>query len=189
VSAEPADFDAAMFARVQKVFDISCVPAVCSTCDLSLTLWITFLLFLRPIFGHPVWELFFKVARMNRHMELSYQIECLQDVAIVGCSGRLVRGAALDEFRSHVERLENLRVLVLDLSQVEQLDAGGLGALLLLRRGALQKKVQLKLVNPSRFVRRVLDATHLNSVFEISSLEEALCILRSPEGPPRYAVA
>jgi len=126
---------------------------------------------------------------MNRYMELTYQIECLQDVAIVGCSGRLVRGAALDEFRGRLERLEHLRVLVLDLSDVEQLDAGGLGVLLLLRRWALQQKVQLKLVDPSPFVRRVLVATHLNSVFEISSLEEALCILRAPEGPPRYAVA
>jgi stage II sporulation protein AA (anti-sigma F factor antagonist) len=126
---------------------------------------------------------------MNRYMELTYQIECLQDVAIVGCSGRLVRGAALDEFRRRLERLEHLRVLVLDLSNVEQLDAGGLGVLLLLRRWALQQRVQLKLVNPSPFVRRVLDATHLTSVFEISSLEEALCILRAPEGPPRYAVA
>ena len=93
---------------------------------------------------------------MNRYMELTYQIECSQDVAIVGCSGRLVRGAALDEFRRRLERLEQLRMLVLDLSGVEQLDAGGLGVLLMLRRWALQQKVQMKLVNPSPFVRRVL---------------------------------
>jgi anti-anti-sigma factor len=126
---------------------------------------------------------------MNRYMELRYQIQCSQDVAIVSCSGRLVRGAALDEFRSQLEQLGQLRMLVLDLSGVEQLDAGGLGVLLLLRHWARQQEVQLKLVNPSPFVRRVLDVTHLNSVFEISSLEEALCILRAPEPPPRYAVA
>lgn len=126
---------------------------------------------------------------MKKHMELTCNIECLQDVAIVGCFGRLVRGAALDEFRCRLQRVENLRVLVLDLSNVEQLDAGGLGVLLLLRRWALQQKVQLKLVDPSPIVRRVLNATHLNSVFEISSLEQALCILRAPELPPTYAVA
>ena len=126
---------------------------------------------------------------MNRYMELTYQIECLQDVAVVGCSGRLVRGAALDEFRRRLERLEHLRVLVLDLSAVEQMDAGGMGTLLLLRRWALQQKVQMKLVDPSPFLRRVLEATRLNSVFEISSLEQALCILRAPECPPRYAIA
>jgi anti-anti-sigma factor len=126
---------------------------------------------------------------MNGYMNLTYQIECLQDVAVVGCSGRMVRGASLDEFRSRLERLEHLRVLVLDLSHVEQMDAGGLGTLLLLRRWALQQRVQLKLVDPSPFVRRVLETTHLNSAFEISSLEQALCILRAPECPPRYAVA
>jgi len=126
---------------------------------------------------------------MNRHMELTYQIDCLQDVAVVGCSGRLVRGAALDEFRCRLQRLEHLRVLVLDLSKIDHLDAGGLGALLMLRRWASQQRVQIKLVDPSPVVRRVLDATHLTSVFEISSLEQALSILRAPEPPPCYAVA
>jgi anti-anti-sigma factor len=126
---------------------------------------------------------------MKEHMKLQYQIECLHDVAVVGCSGRMVRGAALDEFRGRLERLEGLRVLVLDLSGVEQIDAGGLGAMLLLRRWAIQKSVRIKLVDPAPFVRRVLEATHLASVFEIASFEEALCILRAPQGPPQYAVA
>ena len=126
---------------------------------------------------------------MNERMTLQYQIECLHDVAVVGCSGRMVRGAALDEFRSRIERLEGLRVLVLDLSAVEQIDAGGLGTMLTLRHWALQKSVRIKLVDPAPFVRRVLEATHLASVFEIASFEEALCILRAPQGPPQYAVA
>lgn len=127
---------------------------------------------------------------MNRHMELKFQVECLQDVAVVNCSGRMVRGAALDEFRRRIEQLERVRVLVLDLSEVEQLDAGGLGTLLMVRRWAMQKSAQMKLVNPPVFFRRMLEATHLSSVFEISSLKEAICILRSKEcAPQRFAVA
>jgi stage II sporulation protein AA (anti-sigma F factor antagonist) len=127
---------------------------------------------------------------MHQYMGFEYQLEYKHDVAVVHCSGRLVRGAALDEFRRRLEQLEHTRILVLDLSAVEQLDAGGLGALLLLRRWALQYSVQMKLVDPSPFVRRVLEATRLTSVFEISSLEEALSILQAPEDrPPRYAVA
>ena|ERR1019366_845191 len=132
---------------------------------------------------------------MNRHMELKFQVECLQDVAVVSCSGRMVRGAALDEFRSRIEQLERVRVLVLDVSEVEQLDAGGLGTLLLVRRWATQNSAKMKLVNPPVFFRRLLEATHLTSVFEISSLKEAICILRSKEippsneCPPRFAVA
>jgi anti-anti-sigma factor len=125
---------------------------------------------------------------MNSIMELEYQIERLQDVAVVRCSGRMVRGAALDQFRRRIEQLERLRVLVLDLSEVQKLDAGGLGTLLLVRRWALQNSARLKLVNPPMFFRGMLEATHLNSIFEISSLKEALYILR-PECPPRLAVA
>ncbi len=126
---------------------------------------------------------------MNRHMELKFQVECLHDVAVVNCSGRMVRGSALDEFRRRIEQLERVRVLVLDVSEVEQLDAGGLGTLLLVRRWAMQKSAKVKLVNPPVFFRRLLEATHLTSAFEISSLKEAICILRANECPPRFAVA
>jgi anti-anti-sigma factor len=126
---------------------------------------------------------------MNRHMELKFQVECLQDVAVVNCSGRMVRGAALDAFRRRIEQLERVRVLVLDVSEVEQLDAGGLGALLQVRRWAMRNSAKMKLVNPPVFFRRMLEATHLTSVFEISSLKEAICILRAKECPQSYAVA
>jgi anti-anti-sigma factor len=126
---------------------------------------------------------------MNRHMELKFQVECLQDVAVVNCSGRMVRGAALDEFPRRIEQLERVRVLVLDVSEVEQLDAGGLGALLQVRRWAMRNSAKMKLVNPPVFFRRMLEATHLTSVFEISSLKEAICILRAKECPQSYAVA
>jgi len=126
---------------------------------------------------------------MNRDMELHFQVESLQDVAVVNCSGRMVRGAALDAFRRRIEQLERVRVLVLDVSEVVQLDAGGLGTLLLVRRWAAQKNAKLKLVNPPAFFRRVLEATHLASIFEISSLRDAISILRGKECPPRFAIA
>ena len=126
---------------------------------------------------------------MNGHMELKFKIECMRDLAVVGCSGRLVRGAALDQLRRRIEQLQDIRLLVLDLSEIQQLDAGGLGTMLLVRQWARQHSVQMKLVNPSPFVRRILEATKLTSVFEISSLEEALSILRVPPCPPDYADA
>jgi anti-anti-sigma factor len=127
---------------------------------------------------------------MTRHMELRYEVERIDDVAVVRCSGRMVRGAALDGFRREIETLDRLRVLVLDLSEIQQLDAGGLGTLLLVRRWTLQNFARLKLVNPPVFFRRMLEATCLSSVFEISSLKDALSILRPTQcPPPRFAVA
>jgi len=126
---------------------------------------------------------------MTRRMELQYQIERIDDVAVVRCSGRMVRGAALDEFRREIEKLDRLRVLVLDLSDIQQVDAGGLGTLLSVRRSTVQNFARLKLVNPPAFFRRMLESTCLNSVFEISSLKDALSILRPTQCPPRFAVA
>lgn len=127
---------------------------------------------------------------MNRHMELKFQFECLQDVAVVNCSGRMVRGPALDQFRRRIEQLERVRMLVLDLTDVSQLDAGGLGTLLLVRRWATQRSAKMKLVNPPLFFRKMLEVLHLTAVFEISSLREAISILRANERPaPRYAIA
>lgn len=121
-------------------------------------------------------------------MELHYEIERLQDVAIVRFAGRMVRSAELDALRWRVEQLGSVRVVVLDLSEVQQIDAGGLGALLLVRRWAVQNSTRLKLVNPPAFLRRVLEATKLSSVFEVSSLKDALNILR-PACTRHFAVA
>jgi anti-anti-sigma factor len=126
---------------------------------------------------------------MNNNMALQFQIETQHDIAVVHCSGRLVRGRELDEFRRGIESLDHLRMLVLDLSAIDHLDAGGLGTLLLLRRWARMNSVQMKLVNPSPFFLEVLSATGLTSVFEISSLEEVLCVLQAPGERPRYVAA
>ena len=45
---------------------------------------------------------------MNTQMDLKFQVECQHDVAVVRCSGRLVRGKALDAFRSRLEQLASI---------------------------------------------------------------------------------
>jgi anti-anti-sigma factor len=55
------------------------------------------------------------------------------------------------------------RNVVLDLTEVDAIDAAGVGALLSLQAAG----VYLKLLNPSRQVREILKATRLNSIFEI----------------------
>jgi anti-anti-sigma factor len=65
---------------------------------------------------------------------------------------------------------------VLDLSEVEMVDAGGLGVLVSLCNWACAKDIQLKLVNPSRLVRKTLELTRLTSVLHISSVEDVIQI-------------
>jgi anti-anti-sigma factor len=112
---------------------------------------------------------------------LSINVEKTGDVAVVRCAGRLVRGTEVFTLRNAVFSAKDIRIVVIDLSDVEMLDAGGLTALLSLRQWARNRNVQLKLVNPSHFVNEVLTRTGLDHVFDISTFEHALFVLAAPE--------
>ena len=121
---------------------------------------------------------------------LTIDVEKTGDVAVVRCSGRIVRGAEVRTLRNAVVSENNTRIVVLDLSDVEMLDAGGLTALLSLHQWARSRGVQLKLVNPTHFVQEVLTRTRLDRVFDISSFDHALFILSAPDCRHlRYAVS
>jgi anti-anti-sigma factor len=108
---------------------------------------------------------------------LTVDVEKSGDVAVVRCAGRIVRGEAVRALRSAVVSANDARIVVLDLSEVEFLDGGGLSALVSLHHWSRSRGIQLKLVNPSRFVREILESTHLNCVFDVSSLQDALLVL------------
>jgi len=111
---------------------------------------------------------------------LTLDVEKANDVAVVRCSGRLVRGTEISTLRDAVVSEKNTRIMVLDLSEVEALDAGGLNALVSLQLWSRSHGVQLKLVNPSAFVREMLISMRLDRVFDISSLHDALLVLSRP---------
>ena len=118
------------------------------------------------------------------------QVDKSGEVAVLQCTGRFVRGNAIREVREKVTSLKNARVIVLDLSDVEILDGGGLGALVFLHRWTEENGIHLQLVNPSHFVREVLEATHLIDVLHVSSVCEAVRILGCPDPVfARYAAA
>ncbi|HXM21716.1 MAG TPA: STAS domain-containing protein [Terriglobales bacterium] len=112
---------------------------------------------------------------------LTIDVEKTGDVAVVRCVGRIVRGAEVQTLRDAVFSEKDIRIVVIDLSDVETLDAGGLTALLSLHQWARNRKVQLKLVNPSHFVGEILTRTGLNRVFDISKFEHALFVLSAPD--------
>jgi anti-anti-sigma factor len=120
---------------------------------------------------------------------LTIDVEKTSDVVVVRCAGRIVRGEAVRTLRKAVVSEQDTRIIVLDLSDVETLDAGGLTSLISLHHWTCNHGIQLKLVNPSPFVREMLERTHLNCVFDISSLKDALVVLsgRSEPRESRYA--
>ena len=94
---------------------------------------------------------------------LSVMVKNLGDTVSLHCAGRIVRGeetailcAAVRQYGQNVS---------LDLSQVDGIDAAGVGALIALQAAG----IYLKLVNPPKVVREVLKVTGIESVFEISN--------------------
>jgi|SRR5581483_10011553 len=107
---------------------------------------------------------------------LTVRTERAGDVVLVHCTGRIVRGHEA-ELRNAVLAEKLARLVVLDLSDVEALDAGGLTLLVSLHRWTESNRAHLKLVNPRPFVHEMLTRTHLDCVFDISSFQHALAVL------------
>jgi anti-anti-sigma factor len=124
-------------------------------------------------------------------MSLHIKMEQTSDVAVLQCCGRLVRGEALHLLKDAVTSLSGLRVIVLDLSEVEMLDGGGLGMLVSLHKWTRSYGIQLKLVNPSCLAREMLMRTRLTSVLHVSSIDDIVDIVcnshRTTENEDRAA--
>jgi anti-anti-sigma factor len=110
-------------------------------------------------------------------MSLHIKVEQTSDVAVVRCGGGLVRGEALHFLKDSVTSLSRMRVVVLDLSEVEMLDGGGLGVLVFLHKWTSAAGIQLMLVNPSALALEVLIRTGLASVLHVSSIDDVIEIL------------
>jgi anti-sigma B factor antagonist len=108
---------------------------------------------------------------------LTINVETFKDLAIVRCTGRIVRGENIRTLKTEVISAKDTRLIVLDLAQVESIDAAGLSALVSLHHRSRSRGIQLRLVNPSRFVLDVFNRTKLSSVFDISSFDDALVVV------------
>jgi anti-anti-sigma factor len=113
---------------------------------------------------------------VSQSQSLQIKSEQAGDVAVVQCRGRIVRGT-LHILYDAVISLPPKRVIVLDLSGVQTLDCGGLGALVFLHCWTRNNDTQLKLVNPSNFAREMFERTGLTCVLHIPSVDDAVDIL------------
>ena len=88
-------------------------------------------------------------------------------VALVFVEGKIVRGET-DALRNAVLGHVDISVIVLDLARVNTIDAGGLGVMLELREETESKGIEFRLQHVTQLVRRILEITKLDSVFNIS---------------------
>ena len=93
----------------------------------------------------------------------------LGDSTVLRCQGRIVLGDAYTILRNAVLRQTHTRTLILDLAQVDRIDAGGLGVLLGLREWACSQAIRFLLMNVMNQVELVLELTRLDRIFEFCS--------------------
>lgn len=102
---------------------------------------------------------------------LEVRAEKLGSVRVLHFEGRIVMGEAIATLRKAVLAQAEASALVLDLAQVELIDARGLGLLVELRALTQSKGIELRVVNVNRIVHHVLQITRLDTVFEVSLKE------------------
>src|SRR5579864_7992681 len=101
----------------------------------------------------------------------------LGDSTVLWCQGRIVIGDAYAILCNAVLRQTHTRTLILDLAQVDRIDAGGLGVLLGLREWAYSHAIRFQLMNVINQVEHVLELTKLDRVLEFCSVEDMLHLL------------
>ncbi len=99
------------------------------------------------------------------------RIETADDgrVTVVSCEGDLILGPPEVTFKRKVDELvEQGHVnLLVDLQRVPYLDSSGLGALVRALTETQKEGGQIKLLNAGPRVRKLLEVTKLNSLFEM----------------------
>jgi len=113
----------------------------------------------------------------------------LGTVAVLCLQGRIVNGET-EILRNAVHSVSDAGAVILDLARVSTVDAGGLGVMLELREQAESKGIRFELMNTTKWVNRVLEVTHLDSVFQITSAVEFFpAVSRGRRAPAPAALA
>jgi anti-anti-sigma factor len=99
------------------------------------------------------------------------------DMAVVECEGSIARAEEATRLREMVTSHSSAQVIIIDLSEVNYTENAGLAVLAFLQRWARQNDIQLKLFNPSPFVRHQLKSAGGTYQFEFASLQEAMALL------------
>jgi anti-anti-sigma factor len=92
----------------------------------------------------------------------------LGEITVLCLEGQIVNGET-KILRDGVESLSETRAVILDLGRVRTVDAHGLGVLLELRQWCESKGIRFGLMNVTGLVRRVLEISRLDAVFQVSS--------------------
>lgn len=103
---------------------------------------------------------------------LNVRAETLGEVTVLSLRGRITIGDATETLSEVVRAQTPACALVLDLAEVDLIDAHGLGMLVELREWTQLRGIEFRLMNVSRLVQQVMSITRLDDVLQMSSPEK-----------------
>jgi anti-sigma B factor antagonist len=98
---------------------------------------------------------------------LSLAIERTPDGAMVRCRGRLIAGVGGVLYTEVRKLIPGSKRIVLDLTDLTQMDSMGLGTVVRLWVSAKSAGCELELINVGPRIRQILSVTNLVSVFNV----------------------
>lgn len=99
------------------------------------------------------------------------------EMAIVQCNGSIERGEEAIKLRDVVMSQVEVRIVVLDLSEVRVIEGQGLAMLLFLQRWTRERNIRLKLFNPTNLVKYRLERASPTVQFDFATLNEMTALL------------
>ena len=106
---------------------------------------------------------------------LTLAVDRSGNAAAVRCSGRLVAGVNDRLYLEVSQLIPSCKRILLDLTDLTQMDSTGLGTLVRLYVSAKSAGCSLQLFNIGRPIRHLLGVTHLLSVFEVIGNNNIRC--------------
>jgi anti-sigma B factor antagonist len=116
-------------------------------------------------------------------MSLSLECRPCGKVYVIRCVGRIVTGEETTTLQAAFNRASlEFRQVVLDVAEVARLDSTGMGLLVRFLSHTRNRSGDLRLAAPQPFVRSLLDATKLSTVFRVyeSDEEAILSFVKNP---------
>ena len=129
----------------------------------------------------------FVLPKNSEETMFKLNIDNIGDLAIVECEGRIVQSEAAFKLRDAVKSQSYARTVVLELTEVQAIEGGGLGMLIYLQRWARDHGIGLKLFNPSKSVRERLKMVSPLAKFDVPTLDEMMALLGHADS--QYAIA
>jgi anti-anti-sigma factor len=98
---------------------------------------------------------------------LSVRAETLGEVTVLHLRGRITIGNATKTLNEVVRAQTAACALVLDLAEVDLIDARGLGMLVELHQWTQSRGIEFRLMNVSRLIQQVMSITRLDTVLQM----------------------